>query len=78
VSEQKVYYFAKDKLQYYADTTEPDLYPHLYEEMVTKSEFDKLQNRFNRLNKVLIGINDLLAPELLKRMRNREVGDGCM
>ena len=40
----RIYYFAKTQLEYYANTTEPKLFPHIFEEMVKKSHFDAMEN----------------------------------
>jgi len=45
----EIYYFAKDQLKYYASTTEPNLYPDAFEEMVKKSEYDNLVNALEAL-----------------------------
>lgn len=37
----KTYWFAKQGLEGYANPTEPNLYPHAFEAMVKKSEYER-------------------------------------
>ena len=45
----KTYFFSKQGLEGYANTTEPKLYPHAFEPMVCKSEVEFLLERVHRV-----------------------------
>jgi hypothetical protein len=74
----RTYYFDKEMVDYYADDTEPKLYPDKYVSMVRKSALDEAIAEVSELKNIIKAFEmaNATANELLERAVNAMVS-GC-